>query len=48
MDDKPDVPVVLLDPDLIGMPSLSNVYLTTFSEDAVNTRCFKPRPSLMG
>jgi hypothetical protein len=33
--------VVLLDPVLNGMHGFSNVDLTIFTGDAVNTRCFK-------
>jgi hypothetical protein len=35
-----DTPMVLFDPDLDGMPGLSNVDLVTFTEDAVYARCF--------
>jgi hypothetical protein len=38
---QPDVLVLLLDPDLNGMLSLSNVDHPTFTGDAVNTRCFQ-------
>jgi len=34
---------VLLDPGLSGMPSLSNVDLTMFAGDAVNTSCFEAK-----
>jgi len=36
-----DVLVVILEPGLSGTPILSNVDLTTFTEGAVNTRCFQ-------
>jgi hypothetical protein len=38
---KPDVQMVLLDCDLNGIPSLSNVDLATLKKDAVYTRCFQ-------
>jgi hypothetical protein len=45
---KPDVPVMLLDPMLDGMPNLSDVDLTTFTGDSVNTRCFEAEVILDG
>jgi hypothetical protein len=38
---QPDVQVVLHDPGLNGMSSLSNVDLPTFAGDAVTTSCFQ-------
>jgi hypothetical protein len=38
---KTDVPVVLLDPDLNGTLSLSNVDLPTLAGDAINVQCFQ-------
>jgi hypothetical protein len=45
---QPDVLVVLLDPGLSGMPSLSSVDLTTFTRDAVNAKCFEAEVILNG
>jgi hypothetical protein len=35
--------LLLLHPDFIGMPSLSDVDLTTFSRVAVDTSCFQAK-----
>jgi hypothetical protein len=45
---KSDVPVVLFDPGLSGMPIVSDVVLATLAGDAVYAWCFKPRASLTG
>jgi hypothetical protein len=38
---KPDVPIMLSDPSLNEMPSLSNVDLTTLAGNTVYAQCFQ-------
>jgi hypothetical protein len=43
-----EVPVVVSDPGLSGMASLSNVELTTLARDHVNIWCFQAKVILDG
>jgi hypothetical protein len=43
-----DVLVVLFDPGLSGTPNLTNIELTTFAVDAVDTSCFQAKVILDG
>jgi hypothetical protein len=45
---QPDVPVVLPNPGLNGIPSVANVVLISFIGDAVNARYFEAKGILDG